>query len=197
MAFTPDDGIPLLELHLERIKAAAAELDFLFDRHAVRNAIQALCFDAERPGQLRLVVARSGAYSLELRDLPEPLALPVICAVVPLPIASDDWRLRYKCSDRTFYADGLALAQAAGASEAVFIRADGLVTEGSFTSLFVERDGRLLTPPARLGLLPGVKRRALIEAGRAEEAELTLDDLAHGFVLGNALSGLMPAQLLK
>ncbi|HEX4847211.1 MAG TPA: aminodeoxychorismate synthase component I, partial [Novosphingobium sp.] len=42
MRFTPDEGMPLLELHLERIKASAAQLGFAFDRHAVRNAIQAL-----------------------------------------------------------------------------------------------------------------------------------------------------------
>jgi para-aminobenzoate synthetase / 4-amino-4-deoxychorismate lyase len=45
-------------------------------------------------------------------------------------------------------------------------------------------------------LLPGVLRRSLIEAGRADEADLTLDDLAGGFVVGNALRGLVPARLL-
>jgi para-aminobenzoate synthetase/4-amino-4-deoxychorismate lyase len=44
--------------------------------------------------------------------------------------------------------------------------------------------------------LPGVLRRSLIEQGRAEEAELTLDDLMDGFLIGNALRGLMPARLL-
>ncbi|MFN3459206.1 MAG: aminotransferase class IV, partial [Novosphingobium sp.] len=57
-------------------------------------------------------------------------------------------------------------------------------------------DGKLLTPRAELGLLPGVLRRSLIEAGRAEEADLTLDDLAGGFLVGNALRGLIPARLL-
>jgi para-aminobenzoate synthetase/4-amino-4-deoxychorismate lyase len=197
MAFTPEDGVPLLELHLERIKASAAELGFVFDRHAVRNAIHALCFDAEKPAKLRLVAARSGAYSLELRDMPLPLPQPVTCALVRLPVDSGDWRLRHKTSDRGFHEEAFALARAAGAGEALFLRDDGLVTEGSFTNLFVARGGKLLTPPAPLGLLPGVKRGALIEAGEAEEAELTPDDLAQGFFIGNALRGLMPAQLLK
>jgi para-aminobenzoate synthetase/4-amino-4-deoxychorismate lyase len=196
MAFTPEDGIPLLELHLERIKASAAELGFLFDRHAVRNAIQALCFDAEKPGKLRLVAARSGAFSLELADLPPPLPEPVTCAVMRLPVDSGDWRLRHKTSDRGFYEDALAVARAQGADEALFVRDDGLVTEGSFSNVFVKRDGKWLTPPARLGLLPGVQRRALIESGEAEEAELTLDDLADALAIGNALRGLLPAKLL-
>lgn len=196
MRFTPEDGIALLELHLERIKASAAELGFVFDRHAVRNAIQALCFEADAPAKVRLLTSRSGAYCLELGELPAPLAGPVACAVLPLPVDAGDWRLRHKSSDRHFYEAALAAAQGAGAQEALLIRDDGLLTEGSFTSLFVERDGQLLTPPAALGLLPGVLRRSLLETGRAAEAELTLADLAGGFLIGNALRGLIPAVLL-
>ena len=197
MCFTPDCGIPLLELHLERIKASAAELGFTFDRHAVRNAIQALCFDADAPARLRLVAARSGAYSLELSELPAPMPEPVIVAAMPLPVDSADWRLVHKTSDRGFYEAGLALAREAGAAEALFLHDDGRITEGSFTNIFVERDGMLLTPPVSLGLLPGVLRRSLIEEGRAKEADLTLDDLADGFFLGNALRGLFRAKLLS
>ncbi len=196
MRFTPDKGIPLLELHLERIRASAAELGFAFDRHAVRNAIQALCFEADAPARLRLLVSRSGAYCLELGALPASPSEPVACAVLPLPVDHADWRLRHKSSDRHFYEAALDVARAAGAQEALLIRDDGLLTEGSFTSLFAQRDGKLLTPPATLGLLPGVLRRSLIESGRATEAELTLADLEQGFFIGNALRGLMAARLI-
>jgi len=71
------------------------------------------------------------------------------------------------------------------------------VTEGSFTCVFVDGpDGVLLTPPASLGLLPGVLREHLIAEGKAREAELTLDNLAKGFWLGNALRGIMRATLI-
>ena len=196
MAFTPEEGIPLLELHLERIKASAAELGFSFDRHAVRNAIQALCFDADRPGTLRLLASRSGAHALELADNPAPLAEPVVCAVLPHPLDPGDWRLRHKSTDRGFYDAGLDAARAAGATEALLLRDDGLVTEGCFTNVFVERGGKLVTPPAHLGLLPGVLRRSLIEAGRAVEGEVRLEDLKDGFFIGNARRGLMAARLL-
>jgi len=196
MAFMPEDGVALLEFHLERMKASAAELGFSFDRHAARNAIQALCFDADAPARLRLMLARSGAISLELSPLPDALPDPVPCIVLHLPVDPGDLRLRHKTSDRGFYEAGLRAAQSAGAAEALFLRDDGLVTEGSFTNIFVERDGRLLTPPARLGLLPGVLRAGLIEQGRAVEADLRLKDLADGFWIGNALRGLLRAELL-
>jgi para-aminobenzoate synthetase/4-amino-4-deoxychorismate lyase len=115
---------------------------------------------------------------------------------LPNPLDPSDWRLAHKTTDRGFYEDALAAAKGAGADEAVLVREDGLVTEGSFTSVFVERDGVLLTPPASLGLLPGVLREYLIEKSQVREAELTLDDLSGGFQLGNAVRGLFAARLL-
>ena len=129
--------------------------------------------------------------------MPESVGGPLNCIALPLPVDPGDWRLRHKTSDRGFYEEALAAAKSEGAQEALLVHPDGLVTEGSFTNIFVERDGILLTPPASLGLLPGVLRRSLIEAGKAREAELTLDDLSDGFWLGNAVRGLVKAQLLQ
>lgn len=195
MRFDPAEGVPRLELHLERIKASAAELGFAFDRHEARNRIQALCFELEAPARLRLLLARSGEIALESAPVPPPHGGVADCVALPLPVDSGDWRLRHKTTDRGFYDEALAVAKAHGAYEAVLVRDDGLVTEGSFTNLFVEKDGKLLTPPLALGLLPGVLRAELLAEGRAVEAELTLADLAGGFFIGNALRGLIPARI--
>ncbi len=196
MLFKPETGIELLELHLERMKASAAVLGCEFDRHAARNAIHALCFELETQSKIRLLAARSGAIALEAQALSNTGAEPLTAIALPLPVDPSDWRLRHKTSDRGFYAEALAAAQHYGAAEALLVGENGLVTEGSFTNIFVERGGILLTPPAQLGLLPGVLRRSLIESGRAKEAELTLNDLADGFLLGNAVRGLVKATLL-
>lgn len=201
MRFEPDSGIAHIELHLARMKASAAALGFAFDRHAARNAIQALCFELEAPAKVRLLLARSGATALEAAPLPAPLAAPLACIALPNPLDPGDWRLAHKTSDRGFYEDALAAAKRLGAGEALLVRGDGLVTEGSFTSVFVEgADSILLTPPAQLGLLPGVLRAHLLEQGRAREAALTLDDVATAsgqgrLWLGNAVRGLFKGQI--
>jgi para-aminobenzoate synthetase/4-amino-4-deoxychorismate lyase len=195
MRFDPEEGVPLLELHLERMKASAAELGFSFDRHEARNRIQALCFELEAPAKLRLVLARSGELALESAALAPLSGAVVPCIALPLPVEPGDWRLRHKTSDRSFYEAAMAVAKQRGAGEALLVREDGLVTEGSICNIFVERAGKLLTPPATLGLLPGVLRRQLLDEGRALEAELTLDDLAQGFFIGNATRGLLSAML--
>jgi para-aminobenzoate synthetase / 4-amino-4-deoxychorismate lyase len=196
MRFTPEEGIALLDLHLERIGASADALGFAFDRHAVRNAVQALCFEAEVASRLRLVLGRSGAFSLELGAMPAALPEVLKIAVFRLPVDEGDWRLRHKTSDRGFYEAGLEAAKGVGADEAVFVRDDGLVTEGTFTNVFLLRNGKMQTPPATLGLLPGVLRGSLLASGEAEECALSLDDLAGGLHVGNALRGMMRAELL-
>jgi para-aminobenzoate synthetase/4-amino-4-deoxychorismate lyase len=75
----------------------------------------------------------------------------------------------------------------------VFVGIDGLLTEGSITALFVERDGRLLTPRLETGLLPSILRRELLGSGKAIEADLRISDLAGGFLVGNSLRGLIRA----
>ncbi|MEO1730676.1 MAG: aminodeoxychorismate synthase component I [Pseudomonadota bacterium] len=196
MEFNPEIGIALLELHLERMKKSASKLGFAFDRHAARNQIQALCFELDTPAKLRLLATRSGAIALETGPLPQPIEGPLASIALPHPLDPSDWRLAHKTSDRGFYEDAIAAARTMGAGEAVLVREDGLVTEGCWTNVFVERDGILLTPPTSLGLLPGVLRAFLIEKEQAHEAELTLDDLTDGFMLGNAVRGLFAAELI-
>lgn len=129
--------------------------------------------------------------------MPAPLGEPLKVALRPMALAADDLRLAHKTTDRDCYdAPRREAAAQQGADEVLFTDAGGALTEGSFTSLFVERDGRLLTPSLVQGLLPGVLRRELIEQGRAVEARLVPGDLTDGFWLGNSLRGLMRARLI-
>ena len=141
---------------------------------------------------VRLLLSRSGEMAIEVKPFEDPAEVPARVTIRPLPVERDDFRLRYKTTDRRFYDQ---IRREEGAFETIFVDPDGQLTEGSRTNLFVERDGRLLTPPLSRGLLPGVLRAKLIDEGRAEEAELTPDDLGDGFYVGNIVRGLVPAKL--
>lgn len=188
MRFEPDDGIALLDRHLARLGASAHALGFAFDRHAVRNMLQHATFHRETAARVRLRLSRRGACAIAVEDLPPQPAEPVTVTLSPRGVDSHDIRLVHKTSDRSFYDAALA---ASGAFETVLVDDAGRVTEGCFTSLFVERDGMLLTPPLSLGLLPGVLRAELIDTGRAREAVLHAADLSAGGYIGNALRGLI------
>ena len=191
MAFDPARGIARLEAHLERMKTSAATLQFEFDRHATRNAIQAITFHQESPAMVRLHLGQSGALAIELKPMPEPRDGPVRCQLVPMQAEPQDFRLHHKTSDRRVYK-----VEAVGEGvHPIFVDGEGFVTEGAIWNVFVERDGVLLTPRLERGVLPGVLRAELIASGQAVEADLREEDLAGGFLVGNSVRGLAAAEV--
>lgn len=194
MFFDPVDGVQRLEGHLARMKASAVALGFAFDRHGARNSLQSATFRLRSAARVRMRLAPSGALAVEVSPLPRLAELPVPVAVRPAPMAADDFRLAHKTSLRATYDEE---RKASGTAEVVFVDEPGFITEGSWSNIFVERDGQLLTPPLSLGLLPGVLRAELIEKGRAVESHLRLADLKDGFFIGNSLRGLIPARLAE
>ena len=192
MRFDPAQGIVHLDRHMARLKASATVLGFRFDHHAARNELQAATFRLRQAAGVRLLLAPSGGLAVNTRALPPTPDGPVTVAVAPLPVNASDFRLRHKTTDRRFY------NQARGdAFEVVFEGADGKLTEGSFTNVFVKKGEQLVTPPLGAGLLGGILRDVLIDEGRAVEGDLTAADLADGFFVGNALRGLLPARLAR
>jgi len=192
MGFDPSEGIVELERHLDRMKNSSADLDFKFDRHAARNELQAATFGRKQRAMVRLLLSRTGAMAIQVKSYKDPDELPVSVAVRPLPVDPSDFRLRYKTTDRRFLDQA---RQGEQAYETIFIDPEGQLTEGSRTNIFVDRGGKLLTPPLTRGIMPGILRAKLIEEGRAEEGDLTPGDLNQGFFIGNIVRGLIPAKL--
>jgi len=68
-------------------------------------------------------------------------------------------------------------ATEAGASEAIFVR-DGLITEGTHTTVFAVIDGILRTHPANHLVLPGVTRDVVIELATDVGVKVRQDAIA-------------------
>ncbi len=181
--------MPDLSLHLDRLGPSAEYFGFEFDR----TGVERLLSDAARTAgdaRLRMTLSADGRVATETAPLVDlPLA---DVALAPLPVDAYDFRLRHKTTNRAFYDRA---RDDSGCAEVVFIDQDGFVTEGSFTNVFVERDGKFVTPPLARGLLPGILRRKLLETGEAVEGDLTIKDLSGGFFIGNSVRGLVAATL--
>ena len=192
MKFDPHQGVIDLDRHLDRLKNAAADFQFKFDRHAARNELQAATFRRKDSAMVRLMLSPKGSIAIEVKELPQTPSGAVEVVVRPLPVDPSDYRLRYKTTAKDVLKQ---VRRDADAFEAVFTDPEGRLTEGSYTNIFVERDGKLLTPPLERGLLPGLLRQRLIDEGHAEEHDLTPDDLRQGFLIGNMVRGLIKARL--
>ena len=192
LRFDPKSGLVRLPAHMARLGASAGYFGFQFDRHLVLNQIQATIGELIEPMRIRLLLAGDGMIAVQASPLPPVPTGAVEVTLAALAVEPGDVRLFHKTTDRDFYDTP---RRASDAFETLFVSERGELTEGSFTTVFVPRGDRLLTPPLSAGLLPGVLRAELIDAGRAVEASLTAGDLTGEFFIGNSLRGLIRAKL--
>lgn len=158
---------------------------------------------ASAPQRLRLLLAVDGRLSLEAAPLPptlEPVRLAWAADVLgPDAVldAHDPW-LRHKTTHRPRFAAAQRwLHVHPEYFDLIFCNSAGELCEGSRSTIYVQgTDGVWLTPPLACGLLPGVQRQALLDAGAAREARLSLTDLrqAPALRVSNALRGWLDAQ---
>lgn len=188
-----DGTIWLWPLHLQRLRRDCAAVGFPLDEAKVIAALGKL--SPTDPSRVRLTVDQRDEIAITFADLPpNPPFWHVTLSEVTL--RSDDPWLQIKTSHRTAY-DAARAAMPVGVDETILLNERGEVCEGTITNLFLRRNGKLLTPPLTSGLLPGVLRQSLLDSGEALEAVLMPADLDQGeLFMGNALRGLIPAQLV-
>ncbi|WP_427454149.1 aminodeoxychorismate synthase component I [Litorimonas sp. WD9-15] len=186
----PSGKIPRRERHIARLSDIVG--------HDVTREFQKV--ETLQPKSDLRVKLQAESGRIDITATPyESLETPLPLALSRYPLTSDVQNTRFKTSFRDFY-DGerARISAITEAAEVIFLNAAGLVCEGSFTSLFIEKDGRLLTPELSSGLLPGVLRAELVETGKAHETSLTIDDLksADAVYVGNSLRGLILATFI-
>jgi para-aminobenzoate synthetase / 4-amino-4-deoxychorismate lyase len=201
MVYVPGDGVWLRGYHLARLAASAAYFGFAYDAAKVRDAIDAAVATAPAERlRIRLLLDEDGGVSAtatpQAATQPEAVMRYVVSDT---RLNSSDLFLYHKTTRRDLYdREWKHYADTLGADEVIYLNEDGELAEGSRTTIFIERDGRLLTPRLQAGLLPGTLRAALLDEGRAVEARLTMRDVnaAPKIFLGNSVRGLVRAEPL-
>jgi para-aminobenzoate synthetase/4-amino-4-deoxychorismate lyase len=144
------------------------------------------------------VLLLGGRHTVTTTALPQPAPEAVMrFAVSGTRVDSSDLFLFHKTTRRDLYdREWQEYAERLGTDEVIYLNERGELAEGSRTTIFLQRDGRLLTPALNSGLLPGTLRAELIAEGKAVEAVLTLADLrsAEAVYLGNSVRGLVRAE---
>ncbi|ASV97142.1 aminodeoxychorismate synthase component I [Paraburkholderia aromaticivorans] len=208
MYATREDGVRHLSRHLARLSSSAAALGFrLDDANAIRAEVAAKCasLPANTPHRMRLALSKNGTVHLTAAVL-TPLAESTVGVLLGPDHAfaatdAADLLLRHKTTRRAEYDRGWREAEAKGAFDTLFFNAQGELTEGGRSNVFVKMAGRWWTPPLASGVLPGVMRGVLLEEEsglQAAERVLTRTDLhnAEALMVCNALRGAVPARLV-
>ncbi len=192
-------AVPLLTLHLARLAAGGCGPSQLA-RVRVRVA-EAL--DAAGPvahSRLGITAHPDGQVEVELSDRPSSLDVPGgpalatvrVAAAPALPVGAA------KPADRSVW--DAAQASTGPSSQAVLVGPDGRVIDGAAASVWIRRDGALLTPPAPPAVA-GVAREAVFDLAAecgfsAAEAPLLEEDLsvAEEVFFTNAYAGVVAAR---
>ncbi len=199
MRWSRTDGFYLLERHLGRLKTSARFFGISCDTGAVRALLADCVRSLSGKQRVRLLLDQGGSAGATATAITLPDPSPAVrYAIAGQPVDSRD-RHRYHKTTRREVLDEERerLAAETGCDEVLFANERGELTEGSYTNLFVEKSGWLLTPPLSCGLLDGTLRRELLETGgQVEERVLYPCDLdeADAVWLGNSVRGLQPAQ---
>jgi para-aminobenzoate synthetase / 4-amino-4-deoxychorismate lyase len=191
---------PLLDLHLDRLADSAAYFGFPCDREQVkaRLILVASPFTDERARKVRLLMDGDGSLHIEYEVMPEPAGQqgePGRVCIARERTDPGDRFLFHKTTHRALYASASKTASEAGLADVLFLNTREEVTEGAINNVFIEKQGRWITPPVGCGLLAGVYRRHLLETrSNVEERIVRLDDLlrADAIYLTNAVRGMRP-----
>lgn len=187
-------GFQRLEQHLARMAQSAAYFGYRFDpvrAHALL-AEQEIRFDPATRYKVRLLLGRDGTLHCEALPLAVSTTQELRVALSAERTSSHDRFLQHKTTNRALYNRATEAATGAGYADLIFLNERGEVTEGATNSLFIERDGELLTPALTCGALNGIYRAGVLAQNpQAREAVLSLDDLrqADAIYLCNAIRG--------
>ncbi len=192
---------PLLELHLDRLEDSARYFAFPCNRGEVKAALlnYSSAFSNKKSRKVRLLLNSEGNPYIESELLPRTSTtsktkIPRV-RIDSQSTDPQDPMLFHKTTHRPIYSEALKAATQAGCDEVLFLNLRGEVTEGAISNIFIEKGGRLFTPPIECGLLAGIQRRHILQTQpNVEEKVLYPQDLrqADAIYLSNAVRGMRP-----
>ncbi|MFQ3598291.1 MAG: aminodeoxychorismate synthase component I [Chloroherpetonaceae bacterium] len=192
----------LLEKHLARLKDSAAYFDFKFDEQSLCSALAqyAKSIDEKAPYKVRVVLAKSGRVEVTHERIETTQEGLGTVAIAEARTNSADKFFYHKTTKRQIYDEATKRARQLGLADFIFLNERGEVSEGAISNVFVEKRGRLYTPPISSGILAGVYRQYVLETyPNATEQVLQLDDLkdAERIWICNAVRGMREVDLIS
>ena len=174
-----DGKFTFLKEHLTRMKNSTDFFSFPFHRDKILDALSLTerSFNHQKKYRVRLLLSKESIPFVEAVELLESFSLNQI-KIAPDRTRSTDRFLFHKTTNRSLYDKYSALAKKENLSDYIFLNERNEITEGAVTNIFIEKNGKLLTPPLTCGVLAGVYRQEVLRTNpQASEAIITIVDL--------------------
>lgn len=216
LGWSEQGGAVHLDRHLTRMLKSARHFGFDVGatcqffaeaQSAIEMAVDKLATSrntgAPKIGQyrLRLTLKGTAKFGAELMPAPATADAAQLVALSSQLVDSKDPALRHKTTQRHVYqrARNQVVADFGDHVEPLLVNERSEITESDIANVVFELQGKKYTPPLDCGLLPGVMRGMLLDAGDIEERILTVQDLTRvdALFLINDLRGWRKARLVR
>ncbi len=168
----------LLNEHLERLKNAANYFMFSFNKKEILFKLKSYINSLDNNSyKLKITLNKWGGIKLESQKLlPNKNYYKV--AISKTKTEPNNKFLYFKTTLRALYDKELSKYKKEGFDEVLFINENNNVTEGSFTNIFIELNGKIFTPTISSGILNGIYRSYLLNKNKQiEEKEISYQEL--------------------
>ncbi len=194
--WSKEKGFWLLGWHLRRLEKSCDFFSYPFYPEKIKKNLEEKIKKRKIDTKLRLLVNSSGKMTISAKRV-DKINLPVKVKINQKRVDASNIYLYHKTTKRNFYNQERKKTKNEGFFESIFLNKNNELTEGTITNIFIEKKGKLYTPPLSCGLLPGVLRQHLLKKNKAVEKVLYLRDLkkADKIYVGNSVRGLLEAKI--
>ncbi|HJO92707.1 MAG TPA: aminodeoxychorismate synthase component I [Victivallales bacterium] len=178
LLWTNDDGFFLLDYHLQRLSSTAEYFEYKLN---IDDVEQKLLEHAENLNsaacKVRLLVSHDSIITVESEEIefPSETMSEIKVTLADEPINKNNPFLYHKTTNRTIYSH--YKNRFPEYDEVILWNSDREITECTSSNIVIKKDGKLITPEIKSGLLAGTFRSYLLDNNEISERVVTVEDL--------------------
>lgn len=191
-----------LDKHMYRLLDSATYFGFKIKQYLIDERLAEIKKELDtQQGEfkVRLCAYQTGEVNISYESLlSESSLLAKTLVIGEQRISSRSIFQYHKTSRREVYNEEFDKASKAGHYDAIILNQHNEVAEACRHNLFIRKDGLLITPPIKAGVLQGIYRQKMIDEEQAIEKVVTLDDLQNcdEVLLTNSVRGAIKVLLV-
>jgi para-aminobenzoate synthetase/4-amino-4-deoxychorismate lyase len=186
-----DGKIKYRDMHLQRLKTSAQYFNIPCNVSDIKRTLKKYAAGLMGRLRLRLLLNAKGKIIIEQRLFTANFLMPPKIVISQYKTNSRDPFLYHKTTCRDLYDTEYREYSVQGFFDVLFCNEKNEITEGAISNIFIQKNGRLYTPPLKCGLLNGIGRRLMLKKSEVKEKILYPADLkkADKILLTNSVRG--------
>jgi para-aminobenzoate synthetase / 4-amino-4-deoxychorismate lyase len=181
--------------HINRMKKTARFFNYPVDKKNLKKTIEEIRNELKNriDFKIRILLDKKGELKWDTSPLGGGALSNQQILLSKTAIDENNIFLYHKTTNRKWYDEAMKKVRTGECFDVIFYNSKGEITEGGRSNIFIKKEGILITPPVKCGLLPGTLRQNLLRRGKCREEIIKVEDLkkAEEILCGNSVRGLV------